>query len=279
MIARESDQGVKLMMKHLIMVYLNKDRGNLITPRKEKDDIASILRLLRVEAHDKRVDLKEEFKEWSTKDGNLSDTEFRKLIENNDLELSKDDIQKLVDRFINSVSMKIDTNALLANMFKDEDIENSNNKINPPIIVKIAKKIEKKGLSEKIIRNLQRQDRDKNNYLSFDLIREAFHSANFKLSKAQIKEMLEEIRTNSHNEYNYHILLCSLFGLNYEHEIKVPSSSGTPRKIEKDKKRSRSRHKDDHHYKYSDDEYSDRSDRRKTRSGRRNGRSNDHSRK
>lgn len=192
-------------------------RKDLITPSKGlDDDIAPLLRTLRVEAYDKRIDLKSEFIEKSLrKDGILTDSDFRKVIEYNDIDLSNDEIQKLIDKFINSVGLTIDTNVIIRKMY-EETTENPDGKsggqsfrkiVDPYILTKIAKKIDKKGLSQKLIRNLKRLDRENTNYLSEKSIKDAFHNSDFKLSSTQVKEMLAEIKQNKKDEYNYHHLL------------------------------------------------------------------------
>ena len=95
------------------------------------------------------------------------------------------------------------------------------NIINKDIMTKIAKKLHTKKICEKVIENMERQDEYKKFYLSFEDIKHSFHRANFKLSTVQVQEMLEDIKQNKDKEYNYHILLCSLFGTNYKREIRV----------------------------------------------------------
>lgn len=50
-------------------------------------------------------------------------------------------------------------------------------------------------------------------------MKQAFHNASFKLSTEQVKEMLINIKTNLNGDYNYHILLCELFGDDYQLEF------------------------------------------------------------
>lgn len=75
------------------------------------------------------------------------------------------------------------------------------------IAIKVAKKLEKKGLSQKVIANLEKLDPKGTHYLSLNEIKQSFHRADFRLSTDQVLEILSEIKQNRNEEYNYHILL------------------------------------------------------------------------
>ena len=98
---------------------------------------------------------------------------------------------------------------------------------------------------------MEKADRDKTKYLTFKDIKGAFHKEKFELSTKQVEELLSDIKQNRHKEYNYHILLCSLFGDNYKNEINIESKSvrttpkfAQPKSLKKGDRKSRTR-KDD----------------------------------
>lgn len=148
-----------------------------------------------------------------SKDGILTVDEFKDVFRKSKLKTERDDITKLIDRYINTVGQTIDTNTLIQHM-KDrlnDKTELSSHKIGKilqsDVTIKVAKKLEKKGLTKKVIRNLEEADPKETNYLSLDEIKQAFHKAEFKLSTDQVLDILSEIKQNRNEEYNYHILL------------------------------------------------------------------------
>lgn len=167
-------------------------------------------------------------------DGILTEKEFKDVFYDCRLKMNDRDIVKLIDRYINTVGNTIDTNVLLEQMNEGGDTHRSythssskkiSKVVNKDIITKIARKLDQKGITKKIIYNLEKEDKSKTQYISFDQIKEAFHQANFKLSTPQVKEMLAEIKQNKDDDYNYHHLLCELFGDDYKKEIKIDGKS------------------------------------------------------
>ena len=82
-------------------------------------------------------------------------------------------------------------------------------------------------------------DKERKRYLNFAEIKQAFHNANFKLSTEQVKEMLSSIKTNRDGQFDYHILLCALFGDDYQREfVEQPRSTTRSKPNIDDDKRS-----------------------------------------
>jgi Ca2+-binding EF-hand superfamily protein len=212
--------------------------------REERErEINKILREVRSQAHDKRIDLKKEFREMSRrKNGLIPEAEFRKFIETRGFKISKGDGNKLVERFIEPDGNNIDTLIMtdimyedIADGFKAQELYKP--VVQTPILGKVARKLEKKGLCQDIIKNLKKKDISVTHYLPFEVIKDAFHESKFKLSKAQIAEMLSEIKRNMAGEYNYHILLSSMFGQNYNDKIVIPSNKQEDNKTERSQAR------------------------------------------
>ena len=186
----------------------------------------------------------------------MTEKEFKDTIRDWNLKVEDNDVQKLVDRFINSVGFTIDTNILLEHMYDDtakrevSAAKAMKKVVESTIIDKISKKLHQKKLSRKVIDSLKDLDKDHNRYLSATDIKQGFHNANFKLSTAQVDEMLANIKTNKDGHYNYHILLWALFGDDYEREIteqsKPSARSSTRYDDERSGKKLHSRnHRDD----------------------------------
>ena len=185
--------------------------------------------------------------------------EFKEVFKEYRLKIHPDDIQKLIDRYINTIGETIDTNVMLEQMYHkmDSHRERSNTKgvgglVDNDITIKVAKKLEKKGLSRKIISNLLKEDREQTHYLSFKEIKQAFHKGKFELSTRQVEDLLAEIKQNRHGEYNYHILLCSLFGEDYQNTIKIQgkttmssSKFARPKSMKREDKYERSKSRKD----------------------------------
>ena len=158
----------------------------------------------------------------------MTEKEFRDTLYFTRVKIEDRDVDKLIQKYINNVGHTIDTNVMVEHMHQRVDThrEYSSAKairkvVDKDIITKVAKKLDKEGLVKKVIRNFEDFDEKKTGYLSFDDIKHAFHKANFKLATSQVKEMLTEVKQNRDGEYKYHILLCSLFGDDYKHEIKI----------------------------------------------------------
>ena len=162
------------------------------------------------------------------------------MIDFHGMRIEKSDLNKLVERFIDTQGYTIDTNLILDLMYEDTQTglrpkDDYKETVKTPIIGKIARKLDQGGLCETVIINLKKRDLSDTQYLSSDHIKEAFRESDFKLSSSQVKEMLSEIRRNMQGEYNYHILLSSMFGENYTTEIAIenrykPKSEIKPRK-------------------------------------------------
>ena len=90
----------------------------------------------------------------------------------------------------------------------------------------------------KIVSSLKELDKENTRYLSLDNIKLGFHNAEFKLSSNQVKEMLKDIVKNKEDQYNYHILLCALFGDDYERETTEPSKPSARSRTRFDEDRS-----------------------------------------
>ena len=145
----------------------------------------------------------------------LMEKEFRDVIYNFRLEIDNRDLTKLIDRYINTVTSTIDTEAMLEQMQDGHDSHrsrySSSKKItgvsDNVIVSKVARKLDQKGLSRKVIMNFEKLDEKKTQYLSFEDIKYAFHRSDFKLSSEQIQEMLTDIKQDRERKYNYHHLL------------------------------------------------------------------------
>jgi hypothetical protein len=174
--------------------------------------------------------------------------EFQNVFKNFRFKTNRDDITKLIDKYINTVGQTIDTVIFIQHMrnLAMEETGITSHRIGKilqsDVTVKVAKKLEKKRLSQKVIRNLEKADPKETHFLTLEEIKQAFHDADFKLSTDQVIEILSEIKQNREEEYNYHILLCTLFGTDYKKEIRI---AGTPSKTfynKKDNRLSKSGH-------------------------------------
>lgn len=141
----------------------------------------------------------------------MQEDDFRRMMDFHGIRLEKTELNKLIERFIDSHNYTIDTRLIIDIMYEDIPGEKPQDDyldiIKTPIIGKIARKIQSKGLCETLIINLKKRDISTSHYLEFNEIKEAFHESNFKLSNSQTEDMLKGIRKSLRGEYNYHILL------------------------------------------------------------------------
>ena len=81
----------------------------------------------------------------------MLEDEFRRMIDFNGMRIEKNDLNKLIEKFIDTQGYTIDTNLILDLVYEDTQTglrpkDDCKKKVDTPIIGKIARKLDQSGL-------------------------------------------------------------------------------------------------------------------------------------
>ena len=167
----------------------------------------------------------------------MRESEFREVFNNYRLQFSPNEVDLLLDRYINTFDENIDTNALCDHLHNLDEMAKTKSIFDSPrepvrksISYKIARKLEKLKITRKAIRYIERSDVHHDDHLSFDQLKKAFWKADFKLSSAQLEQLSVGISQDREGNYNYPEMFKLMFGENYKHRIVIKDRSVPPLK-------------------------------------------------
>ena len=182
-----------------------------------EDDVERILKMLAIELDAANVDLEEKVYDRD-RHGLLNEEEFERMFRGIKLntQLSKRDIETLINKYYNTANKKIQADQLVKDIHKHKLLsEESNRKskhVSSASIDKVSKYIKRKRLERRSIEEVFLADQDNDGLLQPSQIKAAFHNAGVKLSTDQINDLLKSLEKHRGGKYDYVQLLVSLFG-------------------------------------------------------------------